>query len=41
MTLFHKIMVAEKKLFSSHAEHNFAKGKVIFTCKNDKKTLKN
>ena len=29
-------MVAEKKLFSSHAEHNFAKSKVIFTCKNDK-----
>ena len=34
MTLFHKIMVAEKN-FSSNAEDNFAKGKLIFTCKND------
>ena len=28
-------MVAEKKL-SSNASHNFAKGKVISKCKNDK-----
>ena len=28
-------MVAEKN-FSSNAEDNFAKGKLIFTCKNDK-----
>ena len=28
-TFFHKIMVAEKKKFSSSAWHNFAKSKVI------------
>ena len=27
-----KFMVAEKKNFSSNAQHNFAKGKVISTC---------
>ena len=36
MTFFHKIMVAEKNNFSSNAWHNFAKGKVISKCKNDK-----
>ena len=36
MTFFHKIIVAEKNLFSSNAKHNFAKGKAISTCKNDK-----
>ena len=36
MTLLHKIMVEEKKLFASNTEHNFVKGKIIFTCKNDK-----
>ena len=36
MTFFHKIMVAEKNTFSSNALHNFANGKVISTCKNDK-----
>ena len=41
MTLFHKIMVAEKKLFSSNAEHNFAKGKVIIACIKNDKPLKN
>ena len=34
MTSFHKIMVAEKNF--SNAEQNFAKGRVIHTCKNDK-----
>ena len=29
-------MVAEKNNFSSNAWHNFAKGKVISKCKNDK-----
>ena len=29
-------MVAEKNNFSSNAYHNFAKGKVISKCKNDK-----
>ena len=29
-------MVAEKNIFSSNAWHNFAKGKVISKCKNDK-----
>ena len=33
MTFFDKIMVAEKNNFSSNAEHNFAKGKVISKCK--------
>ena len=33
-------MVAEKNNFSSNAWHNFAKGKVISKCKNDK-TWKN
>ena len=36
MTFFHKIMVAEKNNFSSNAQHNFKKGKVISTCKDDK-----
>ena len=36
MTFFHKIIVTEKNNFSSNAQHNFAKGKVISTCKNDK-----
>ena len=36
MTFFHKIMVTEKNYFSSNAEHNFAKGNVIFKCKNEK-----
>ena len=36
MTFFHKIMVAEKNLFSSNAKQNFAKGKVFSTWKNDK-----
>ena len=29
-------MVAEKNNFSSNAQCNFANGKVIFKCKNDK-----
>ena len=29
-------MVADKNNFSSNAQHNFAKGKVISKCKNDK-----
>ena len=29
-------MVGEKNYFSSNAWHNFAKGKVISECKNDK-----
>ena len=29
-------MVEEKNYFSSNAWHNFAKGKVISECKNDK-----
>ena len=29
-------MATEKKNFSWNAEHNFAKGRVIFKCKNDK-----
>ena len=29
-------MVAEKANFSSNAQHNFAKGKVISKCKYDK-----
>ena len=29
-------MVTEKNIFSSNAWHNFAKGKVICKCKNDK-----
>ena len=36
MTFFHKIMVTEKNNFPSNVQHNFAKGKVISTCKNDK-----
>ena len=36
MTLFHKIMVAEKNGFSSNAKYNFTKGKVTFKCKNYK-----
>ena len=36
MTFFHKVMEAEKNSFSSNAWHNFAKGKVISKCKNDK-----
>ena len=36
MTFVHKIMVAEKNNFSSNTQHNFAKGKVISKCKNDK-----
>ena len=32
----HKIMVAEKNNFSSNAQHNIAKGKVISECKNHK-----
>ena len=32
----HKIMVVQKNFFSSNAEHNSAKGKVISKCKNDK-----
>ena len=36
MSFFHKIMVAEKNNFFSNASHNFAKGKVISKCKNDK-----
>ena len=39
MTFFHKIMVEEKKLFSSNAWHNFSKDKVISKCKNDKPFL--
>ena len=39
MTFFQKIMVAEKKFFSSNAWHNFSKGKVISKCKNDKSFL--
>ena len=35
-TFFNKIIVAEKNKFSWNAQHNFAKGKVIFKCKNDK-----
>ena len=33
---FHKIMMAQKNNFSSNAYHNFAKGKVMSKCKNDK-----
>ena len=29
-------MMTEKNNFSSNAEHNFAKGNVIFKCKNEK-----
>ena len=29
-------MVTEKIFFSSNAQHNFAKGKVVSKCKNDK-----
>ena len=36
MTFFHKIIVTEKNNFPSNVQHNFAKGKVISTCKNDK-----
>ena len=35
-TFFHKIMAAEKNNVSSNAWHNFAKGKEISKCKNDK-----
>ena len=34
VTFFHKIMVTEKNIFFAY--HNFAKGKVISKCKNDK-----
>ena len=33
---FDKIMVAEKNNFSSNAQHNFAKSKVIYKYKKDK-----
>ena len=36
MAFFPKIMVAEENNFSSNAQHNFAKSKAIFKCKNDK-----
>ena len=36
MTFFHKIMVTEKNDFSSNSYRNFAKGKVVSKCKNDK-----
>ena len=36
MTSFHKIVVAEKNNFSSNAQHNPAKVKVISKCKNGK-----
>ena len=29
-------MLAEKNYFSSNTQHNFAKGKAISKCKNDK-----
>ena len=40
MTFFHKVMVAEKNNFSSNAQYNLDKGKVICKCKNDQ-TWKN
>ena len=36
LLFFHKIMVAEKNNFSSNAQLNFAKTKVISKCKNNK-----
>ena len=36
LTLFYKIMVIEKNIFSSNAKHNFTRGKVISKHKNDK-----
>ena len=36
MTFFHKIILTEKNNFSSNAQHNFEKGKLISKCKNDK-----
>ena len=35
-TFFHKTMVTEKNISSSNISHNFAKGKVISKCINDK-----
>ena len=40
MTSFHKFVVAQKINFSSNAQHNFAKSKVISNGKNGK-TWKN
>ena len=35
-TFFNKTMVTEKNISSSNTSHNFAKGKVISKCANDK-----